>query len=132
LSTSGPERGGLRLLSRRYLWISLSCLIFSLIYELFSHGVYSSFMVLLFLFPLLLGAVPFSLLARAGIFPPDAARRDYHAGIATLATGSCLTGILEIYGTTSPYLRFYWMAGIILLLCGMLRFLLSLRHRRTD
>ena len=94
MSTSGLERGRLRLLARRYLWISLFCLIFSLIYELFSHGVYSSFMVLLFLFPLLLGAVPFSLLARTVILPPDASRRDYHAGIATLVTGSCLTGFL--------------------------------------
>jgi len=89
-------------------------------------------MVLLFLFPLLLGAVPFSLLARAGILPPDAARRDYHAGIATLATGSCLSGILAIYGTASPYLRLYWIVGLVLLLSGMVRFLLSRRHRRTN
>ena len=132
MSTSGLERGRLRLLARRYLWISLFCLIFSLIYEFFSHGVYSSFMVLLFLFPLLLGAVPFSLLARTGILPPDAVRRDYHAGIATLATGSCLTGVLAIYGTTSPYVSVYWIVGLFLLLSGMIRFLLSLRRHPAE
>jgi hypothetical protein len=132
LSTSERERGSLRVLARRYLLIALSCLAFSIIYESFSHGVYSCFMMVLFLFPLLLGFVPFSLLARTEILPPAAARRDYHAGIAALGIGSCLSGILEIYGTTSPYICFYWIVGPALLLSGMIRFFLFLRRRRSS
>jgi hypothetical protein len=120
----------MRGLARNYLLISLGCAGFSTIYEFFSHGVYSYFMILLGLFPLLLGAAPFFLLSRTStVYPSGHARGTYHAGLATLGTGSCLSGVLEIYGTTSPYLPVYWSVGGILVLAGILQFLLPPRHR---
>ncbi len=38
--------------SLNYLWISLFCLLFGAVYELFSHGVYSMYMIYAFVFPL--------------------------------------------------------------------------------
>ncbi len=118
----------MRVLARRYLWISLCCAVFSAVYEYFSHGVFSGFMIFLFLVPLLLGAAPFFALSLTSApVPGEGARGLYHAGVAALGTGSCLAGILEIYGTTSPYLPVYWAAGGLLALAGVLRYLLSLQ-----
>ena len=83
-----------------------------MIYELFSHGVYSYHMLYFFLFPLAGGTVPFLLLAWKGRFFPDSrAVSLYHAGLAALTVGSCASGILEIYGTTSYLIPIYWIFG---------------------
>lgn len=131
MSTSASDHRRMRILARRYLLISIFCLLFSCVYEFFSHGVRSGFMISLFLFPLLLGAVPSFLVSIAFVPVPSAAARcTWHAGVAALAVGSCLSGILEIYGTTSPYVRIYWTVGAALLLAGALRYFLSGgRHR---
>lgn len=132
MSTSEHERRVPARIARNYLLVSLGCAVFSLIYESFSHGVFSVFMVFLFLFPLLLGAAPFFLLSRMAVVPPASARGAYHAGLATLSAGSCLAGILEIYGTTSSYLPAYWIAGGILMLVGIGQALLPPRRHRAD
>ena len=44
---------------RGYLWWALGCAVFSAVYEHFSHGVYSWYMVFLFAVPLIYGLVPF-------------------------------------------------------------------------
>lgn len=89
-------------------------------------------MIFLFLFPLLLGAVPaFSMSIAFVPVPSAAARCTWHAGVAALSVGSCLSGILEIYGTTSPYVWVYWAVGAALLLAGALQYLLPRGKRRT-
>ncbi|MCI2058061.1 MAG: hypothetical protein LKJ80_02515 [Oscillibacter sp.] len=97
-------------------WLAVSglCAVFALVYEFFSHGVYSAYMLGLPLFPLLLGALPALLGRRRGALRP-AVRGLWRAGVAALGTGSCVAGILEIYGTTSPYVPVYWAAGLALL-----------------
>ena len=45
-----------------YLFASIFCAAFGAIYEIFSHGVYSAFMICAFVFPLVGGALPFLLL----------------------------------------------------------------------
>lgn len=35
----------------------------------------------------------------------------YHAELAALTVGSCVFGILEIYGTTSDLIPIYWIFG---------------------
>jgi len=92
--------------------LALLCALFGMIYELFSHGVYSYHMLYFFLFPLAGGTVPFLLLAWKGRFFPDSrAVSLYHAGLAALTVGSCASGILEIYGTTSDLIPIYWIFG---------------------
>lgn len=115
-----------------YLGAALFCGIFSLVYEHFSHGVYSGFMVFLFLFPLAGGALPFGAIRLMGArcFPGRLALNLYHSGIAALTVGSCLQGVLEIYGTTSPYMPVYWIAGGALAGSGMVCFLLTASGRR--
>lgn len=101
-----------------YLLLSIFVALFGSIYETFSHGVYSGYMIYAFAFPLVGGTLPFLALclSRRVPYPAAAARNLYHSGIATLTTGSIVRGVLEIYGTTNTLSRLYWIFGVALLL----------------
>ena len=87
------------------------------VYELFSHGVYSLMMIYAFAFPLLLGALPFAVRAlHAKKQLSDWCVRLLQWGIATLTVGCLFQGALEIYGTTSSFVQWYWVAGPLLVL----------------
>lgn len=110
-----------------YIGITLFCIFFSAVYEHFSHGVYSNFMVYMFLFPLVGGAIPFFLISTFHHirYPRRMVISLYHSGIATLTVGSCLRGVLDIYGTTSGYVAVYWFAGAALIIVALGWHLLS-------
>lgn len=81
------------------------------VYEQFSHGVYSDFMVYAFL-PLVLGACPLLIRALCGkALPGRWCVRLSHWGIIALTVGCLFQGALEIYGTTSRLVMGYWIAG---------------------
>ena len=109
----------------RYLIAAVGCALFSAGYEYFSHSVYSVYMIGLPLFPLLLGSLPALVLRGAGRFPSNAVRRLLSAGVATLALGSCMTGVFEIYGSPSPLTWVYWCAGAALLLLSGAAYLIG-------
>lgn len=107
-----------------YLLISLFCALFGAVYEVFSHEVYSFYMLYAFLFPLAGGTFPFlaiSLFRKR--YPEIVARNVYHSGIATLTVGSIIQGVLEIYGTTNRLTGLYWTVGFILLFVGIVFYL---------
>ncbi len=99
----------------RYFAATVGTALFAGIYECFSHQVYSLFMILAFLLPLLGGVLPYSILIRAKKHssPGVLSRCLYASGIAALTTGSLFQGILEIYGTTSHLSKYYWIAGCV-------------------
>lgn len=103
-----------------YICISLFCGLFSAIYEHFSHEVYSDFMVYLFLYPLIGGALPYTVigLTKRLKSPSPESARIYNSGLAALTLGSCIKGVLDIYGTSSVYVSVYWMAGVLLVATG--------------
>ena len=101
----------------RWLCISLFCAIFSMIYEHFSFGVISYSMVFLFAIPLVLGAIPCMILQLYNLEMPN---RLYQDGVMTLTLMALVNGILEIYGTTSHFIYIYFIAGILLLLVGII------------
>lgn len=100
---------------RRYAAATKLCMVFSAVYEYFSHGVISWWMVLLCAYPLVLGLVPATLFAFRGIRVPLVARQLWACGVMTLTVGSCLRGVFEIYGTTSPLVWPYLPVGLALL-----------------
>ncbi|MDN5835678.1 MAG: hypothetical protein L0H36_03515, partial [bacterium] len=75
-----------------YIAITLFCGVFSFVYELFSHGIYSMFMVYLFTIPLALGVIPELICKYVPKFRADSAwaRLMQNFAVATLATGSTL------------------------------------------
>ena len=104
-----------------YTLASISTLVIGTVYEFFSHQVYSPFMCLLFLIPLLLGLVP-NLLAQKlhkHFLSSENAKAAYKMGILTLIFGSFLKGVFDIYGTHSVYPSFYLQVGLLLLLVAL-------------
>ena len=106
-----------------YLLATLFCVLFGAVYEYFSHGVYSGYMIYAFLIPLAGGAVPFCNmgLRKCRHLPLNL----YNSGIATLAVGCILQGVLEIYGTTNCLIQIYWFVGLTFLLLGLSLYLIG-------
>ena len=104
--------------ARLYVLAAVNVGVFSAIYEKFSFGVVSLFMVFAFAVPLLLGGLVFFLLGKAlkktGSTLPALACKFWHAATATLTTGFLFQGVLEIYGTSSALGGVYWTAAGIL------------------
>ena len=86
-----------------YIGITLFVILFSTIYEINSHKVYSADMVFAFIYPLIFGVGMYTLLrfipiARVpGIIPATI----YNFGVAMLTVRSIFIGVLKIYGTTN-------------------------------
>ena len=113
-----------------YVGVTLFCIVFGLIYETFSHGVVSFFMLFGFLFPLILGLAPYLVLFLGKIEkgPDTVASYLYNAGVATLTVGSYFKGMLDIYGTTrDAYVIIYFTVGGVLLLSGLFLYIISLK-----
>ena len=102
-----------------YLLLTAFTAFFGGIYEVFSHGVWSGWMVYAFAFPLGLGAIPFGWLSLKRKPLPRGCQL-HHAGVATLTIGSVMEGVLAIYGTTNHLTHLYWIVGAAMLLLGQL------------
>lgn len=107
--------------TRNYVLVTCFVALFSLVYERFSFGVWSGFMVFAFAAPLVLGVLPWvvnTALARP-ISPTSSSRQLWNAGVAVLTVGCLFRGILDIYGTTSGLGTVYWIVGPVLLLLSV-------------
>lgn len=93
--------------------------LFGAVYEAFSHGVYSYFMIYAFAIPLLLGVTLCAILLAKKIYPSQVFIRLWNAGTVVLSWGSVYAGVLEIYGTTNRLMIVYPVAGGLLLLSGL-------------
>ena len=99
------------------------------IYELFSHEVYSYYMLYAFAIPLVLGVLLQFLTAyKKWRLPNDACLSMWNLAVATLAIGSVFKGILDIYGTTNKLVYAYPIASIILF---GISFVMYFRKRNT-
>ena len=98
-----------------YLGISIFVFIFGQIYEYFSHGVYSSYMMFAFLIPFIGLFIP-SLLSNLILKRKitDNVTLPWKCGIATLTVGSIYKGVLEIYGTSGTFEQVYLIIGSLL------------------
>ena len=107
---------------KKYLALTIFCIVFAVVYESMSHGVYSNYMILAFLFPLIGGVVPcVALLAlKSEVYIPEFSEVLYHSGVITLMIGSIFEGVLYIYGTTNSLSRVFWAMGGTLAAVGAL------------
>ena len=136
-SLINPEKRQMRRTSLIFLCVTLFCGLFSAVYEHFSHGVYSGYMVYLFAFPFFGGVIPYALFGLIPKIkcPSTISARVFNSGVAALAVGSCIKGVLEIYGTSSSYQSIYWAVGAMLVSLGFGMFLFNLllsRQKKTD
>lgn len=109
-----------------YLIASAAVAAFGAVYEHFSFGVWSGFMVYAFMIPLTGGTLPYMLryLRRAKdanhAAPARSMKRSssewaWHAGIVTLTSGSIVQGILAICGRPNHLTVVYLIAGLAML-----------------
>ena len=103
--------------ARRYLIASIALAVAGAVYEAFSHGVYSNYMIYAFMIPLVMGSLPYladnrGIIKKAG----PVAEGLLLAAIVTLTIGSIVRGVLEIYGTTNTLTTAYPILGAVLLL----------------
>lgn len=107
--------------ARRYLLASIMLAAAGAVYEVFSHGVYSYYMIYAFMIPLVLGCLPYLADSR-GFFKTAGPLAEglLMAAIVTLSAGSVIKGILEIYGTTNRLTIVYVAASMPLLLISII------------
>ena len=99
---------------------ALFCAFFAAVYEAFSFGVYSYFMIFAFVAPLLGCSLPYSIiLFRNKNIPGISALRLWNSGIAALTVGSIVRGVIEIYGTTNQLTIIYLIAGGVFCISGI-------------
>ena len=104
-----------------WLIVTIFVAFFGAVYEHFSFGVYSMYMLYAFAPPLLLGALPSLICALSSVRLPGRASMNLCASaIATLTVGSIFTGVVEIYGTTNRLSGVYVIAGGVLLALSIL------------
>lgn len=127
-------------LRRILIWLGISvfCLVFYLIYNMFSHGVKSAFMTYLFAWPLILGFLPSTVIyvinrirhipAYIGVVTDNA----YCCGVATLTVSSMLKGIFDIAGTASIYQTYLLYAGIILIIIAAVSLIIQIIINRHN
>ena len=85
--------------------------VFGAVYELFSHEVYSYFMIYAFGVPLLLGALPYGIMALRGRTPKRLTVNLWNSMIAAFSVGSLFQGVLDIFGTTNRLIIVYPVLG---------------------
>lgn len=93
--------------------VSLLCIIFTVIYEQFSHGATSSHMRSMFLMPLIGCVLPavIGFLTPLHRFVNRAAFNLWNSGSAVWAVGCLFRGIVNISGRYTSLDRIYWITG---------------------
>ncbi|MBQ1847768.1 MAG: hypothetical protein II135_07175 [Clostridia bacterium] len=106
--------------------------LFGAVYELFSHGVYSYFMIYAFAVPLIFGVLPYTLLLISRKVPGRAALNLWNSGIAAISVGCVFRGVLEIYGTTNSFSVIYPVSGLLLLTAGLITGIVGLKRKQNN
>ena len=114
--------------------LALFCVVFTMIYEHFSHNAASSYMRAMFLMPLCGVALP----AVIGYFTPlhrylgRAAFNLWNSGMATWAVGCLFRGIVNISGRHTTLDQPYWVAGWIFLALSLAAEILHIIYRKDS
>ena len=107
-----------------YILFTIFCIVFACIYEYFSHGVISYFMILAFLIPLFFGVlITYLISSKSKKLPSKLENNLYNSAIVTLTIGSIIEGVLQIYGTTNFKVYAYLIVGILFLLISTILYL---------
>ncbi len=93
------------------------------IYELFSHQVYSFYMIYAFTIPLIAGLLPSLMLSSEKELPfgylfdmKNISGQIYAGALLMFTMGNIIKGVLDIYGTTNSKLAVFPAAGVLMIL----------------
>ena len=93
---------------------TLFLVLFGAVYETFSHGVFSFYMLYAFSVPLVFGVTLYLILLFARRYPGRVFLNLGNSAIAAFSAGSVFKGVLEIYGTTNSLVIIYPICGCIM------------------
>ena len=111
MKADGRSRAGVYKWIRGYAAAAAAGLLFGTVYEIFSHGVYSVYMLGAWTVPCLCALLLLAAAKKAAILPGNILLQLLCCGAATLTAGSLMKGVLDIYGTTNGLTVFYPLAG---------------------
>ena len=100
---------------------SVFVLIFGIIYELFSHGVISYYMIFAFLIPLINFLINIIFIS-GKIKINKLSKNLFSMSIYSFTFLSIIKGVLDIYGTTNNLIFIYLIFGLILLVTSIILF----------
>ena len=105
----------------KYLILSVFFLAFGLIYEMFSHGVYSNYMLYAFAIPLIFGFIVYLIIYKFNLnrYLSELGMSIYNTFILMLTLGSIMKGFLDIYGTTNKLIFIYFILSIVLIIISV-------------
>ena len=101
---------------------SIFILIFGIIYEMFSHGVVSYYMIFAFLIPLINFLIN-TIFINSKIKINKISKNLFSMSIYTFTFLSIIKGVLDIYGTTNNLIFVYLIVGLILLVTSIILFI---------
>ena len=134
MSTSVIENEKKQALKRAkiYIPITLFCILFGWVYEMYSFGVYSNYMIYAFIFPLIGGIIFWLLIGTSKkiIYINKILINSHSASIATFTFGFIFKGVLDIYGTTSNLCNIYWIVGITFACVAVISYQISWFNKR--
>ncbi len=113
----------------RLLFAAAFTALFGAIYERFSFGVWSFWMVYAFL-PFLLGGIWLLVLPKRKALPGELFLGLLEPGLVMLTLGSILAGVVEIYGTENRLLSVLPIAGGVLILASAITRVTAARRKR--
>ena len=100
--------------------------VFVVIYEYFSHGVISNYMIFAPVLPLVLGCMLTLVLKMLNVKAPYGFTRVAYAwGIVTTTLGLIMKGVFEIYGSTNDLTNYYFIFGPALMVLGALAYAIT-------
>ncbi len=97
---------------KNYTIFTIYVLSLGIIYELFSHKVYSPYMYLAFTIPLFALVITL-IINKLKIQINNYSNKFFNYSIITLTVGSLVKGALDIYGTTNKLVYLYLIISII-------------------
>ena len=102
-----------------YIITTLFILLFSLVYENFSHGVMSINMLTAFIYPI----IGYILISRkkTNVLTINLVNMS----VITLTLYNIMKGVLDIYGTTNNLINIYLYIGIILVICTVISLIIK-------
>ena len=115
-----------------YFISSVILFIFQLVYHHFSHGVTSQALKWVWVIPMVGGAFLFIFKKILNTFQNRLAFNLFNTGLTSYIVGMILKGILEIAGTSSPYIGIYPMIGMIILGISLFIYISSLLIHGLD
>lgn len=97
---------------------SIFTLVFAIIYEYFSHGVVSYFMIFAFLIPLL-NLILNCIFIYSKFKVTRLSKNLISMSIYTFTFFSIMKGVLDIFGTTNNLIFIYLIVGLLLFIFGV-------------